>query len=202
MFTNNLMKHNTYGTSARAPASASPPCRYFPGAVGRRNVLAGAIPLPARQFLSERDHVLCAVRRLLGQQLALVSGSPYIGRQPTARASASTPRRSRWPGSRPRQRDHNAAPTASPGGPYTGRPGTPISFNGSGSRDSDGSIASYRWDWGDGTTPVFGATPSHTYARAGASTVRLTVTDNAGATGTATTTATIQAPHEQCGTSC
>ncbi|WP_206050830.1 PKD domain-containing protein [Nocardioides speluncae] len=58
-------------------------------------------------------------------------------------------------------------------------------FDGSGSTDPDGSIASYAWDFGDGQTGA-GVTPSHTYAAAGKYRVQLTVTDNDGRTGTAT----------------
>jgi PKD repeat protein len=68
------------------------------------------------------------------------------------------------------------------------------SFNGTGSADPDGTIASYAWSWGDGTADGTGATPNHTYAAAGSYPVRLTVTDNAGATGTTTTTVTVTAP--------
>ncbi|MBC7711739.1 MAG: PKD domain-containing protein [Rhizobacter sp.] len=53
-----------------------------------------------------------------------------------------------------------------------------------GSVDSDGSIASYKYDWGDTTTTV--ATnlnkTSHTYTTSGEKTIRLIVTDNLGAT--------------------
>jgi PKD repeat protein len=47
-----------------------------------------------------------------------------------------------------------------------------VAFDASGSSDSDGSIASYAWDFGDGTRGS-GATASHTYAQAGQYTVRL-----------------------------
>ena len=70
-------------------------------------------------------------------------------------------------------------------------------FDGSGSTDSDGTIASYRWDFGDGTTPGTGAKPSHTFAAGGTYNVTLTVTDNQGATGSSTVTVTVAAPANQ-----
>jgi PKD domain len=66
-----------------------------------------------------------------------------------------------------------------------------LTFDGSNSSDSDGSIVSYDWDFGDGATGT-GVSPSHTYATGGTYIVWLTVTDDGGATGTDTTTATIQ----------
>jgi PKD repeat protein len=56
-------------------------------------------------------------------------------------------------------------------------------FNASGSTDPDGTITGYEWDFGDGSTGT-GQTASHTYAEAGTYTVKLTVTDNRGDTGT------------------
>jgi Tol biopolymer transport system component len=54
------------------------------------------------------------------------------------------------------------------------------SFDGSASTDPDGSIATYAWDFGDGSSGS-GAIAQHTYAVSGTYTVRLTVADNGGA---------------------
>ena len=59
---------------------------------------------------------------------------------------------------------------------------TDCAFDASASTDSDGTVASYSWDFGDGTAPGSGATASHSYAVAGDYTVTLTVTDDDGAT--------------------
>ncbi len=50
------------------------------------------------------------------------------------------------------------------------------------SSDPDGTIATYRWTFGDGGTGA-AQNPSHTYTAAGTYTVHLTVTDNQGDTG-------------------
>jgi PKD repeat protein len=72
----------------------------------------------------------------------------------------------------------NAAPTAA----FTiSCAGLSCAFDGTGSTDTDGTIVTYGWDFGDGTSGS-GSYPSHTYARPGSYTVSLTVTDNAGAT--------------------
>ncbi len=67
------------------------------------------------------------------------------------------------------------------------------SFDGSSSTDTDGSIVSYAWDFGDGTTGS-GVTASRTYAAAGTYTVTLTVTDDDGATGSKSQSVTVTAP--------
>lgn len=57
----------------------------------------------------------------------------------------------------------------------------PVNFSSAGSSDPDGSIASYRWTFGDGGTSA-SANPSYTYNAAGNYTATLTVTDNGGLT--------------------
>jgi PKD repeat protein len=84
----------------------------------------------------------------------------------------------------------NAAPVAS----FTfGCTDLDCSFDGSGSSDSDGSIVSYDWTFGDGATGS-GVTTSHTYAAGGTYNVTLTVTDDGGATGSDAQDVTVTEP--------
>lgn len=84
----------------------------------------------------------------------------------------------------------NLPPVADANGPYSGTVGVALSFDGTGSSDPDGTIVAYEWDFGDGGTGS-GPTPSHTYAADRIYHVTLQVTDDAGATDSAMTTATI-----------
>ena len=87
-----------------------------------------------------------------------------------------------------------AAPNAAPVAAFTSATsGLTVTVDGSGSTDSDGSIAGYSWDFGDGGTAT-GATASRTYTAGGTYTVRLTVTDDKGATGTTTKAVTVTSP--------
>jgi PKD repeat protein len=54
-----------------------------------------------------------------------------------------------------------------------------VAFDAESSNDVDGTITSYAWNFGDGTS-ASGLTPVDTYSKAGTYTVRLTVTDNGG----------------------
>jgi YD repeat-containing protein len=91
----------------------------------------------------------------------------------------------------------NRAPVAS----FTATPnpvptGSAVSFDASTSADPDGTVSKYEWDLdGNGTYETStGATPttSKTYATAATPTIRLRVTDNAGATGLASQVLTVQ----------
>lgn len=59
------------------------------------------------------------------------------------------------------------------------------------STDVDGSIASYAWNWGDGSPAGSGATATHLYGASGSYTVELTVTDDRGGTSAVTHVVTV-----------
>ena len=82
----------------------------------------------------------------------------------------------------------NQSPTASfTANPTSGIAPLEVSFNASNSSDSDGTIISYSWDFKDGNTGN-GETINHTFSSTGSYNVKLTVTDNEGAIGSATKT--------------
>jgi PKD repeat protein len=74
----------------------------------------------------------------------------------------------------------NRPPNANAGPDETSPPNASLTLNGSGSSDPDGSIVTYAWNFGDGTTGT-GAMPGHSYTAPGTYTAWLTVTDNNGA---------------------
>jgi len=69
--------------------------------------------------------------------------------------------------------------------PRVGTAPLTVNFNASGSSDADGEIVGYDWDFGDGSVGT-DALASHTYQSKGTYTARLTVRDDAGASGHAT----------------
>jgi PKD repeat protein len=88
----------------------------------------------------------------------------------------------------------NQAPTAVMSAtPGTGDVPLTVAFDGSGSSDPDGAITSWSWSFGDGTAGT-GATTSHVYSTAGTFTAGLTVTDDGGASSTATMPIVVSGP--------
>lgn len=80
-----------------------------------------------------------------------------------------------------------------------GLPGMTVNFDASGSVDTNGSIAGYAWEFSDppsvsGFGTAGGVATNHTFATAGSYNVRLTVTDNEGATRCANTMIYVIAP--------
>ncbi|MBN1858733.1 PKD domain-containing protein, partial [Candidatus Bipolaricaulota bacterium] len=84
----------------------------------------------------------------------------------------------------------NAAFTYSPTSPSVNQV---VSFNGGSSSDPDGTILSYSWSFGDGSTGT-GMQPTHVYAGGGNFTVQLTVTDNQGASNSTTRSVSVSIP--------
>lgn len=73
------------------------------------------------------------------------------------------------------------APRAAFRAPPRIRPSVPAVFNGSSSRDPDGSVADFGWAFGDGKRLADGGrSPRHAFARPGKFTVTLTATDDEG----------------------
>lgn len=83
-----------------------------------------------------------------------------------------------------------APPVAVINGPTNGLAGVELPFDAYNSADDYG-IATYRWDFGDGTSAGAGPAVTHRYATAGTYTNRLTVTDYADQSSTATHVVTI-----------
>jgi len=73
----------------------------------------------------------------------------------------------------------------------SGRMPLSISASGGNSRDPDGTISSYTWEWRDGTKNGTGKTASHLFMKKGTFEVRLTVVDNRGASSSATKVVTV-----------
>ena len=100
------------------------------------------------------------------------------------------------PGTPVPQDEINHPPTAdgTAGEPYKALIGEELQFNGSRSYDADGTIVSWHWSFGDGTT-ANGTTITHVYTKEGSYSVSLTVTDNDGAADTFQTVAHIKMPN-------
>ena len=72
--------------------------------------------------------------------------------------------------------------------------GLDVVFDGSGSSDAEGPVASFAWDYGDGTPAGAGMTVQHSYGQAGTYTVSLTVTDSAGGRSVSVQSVAVTAP--------
>ena len=89
----------------------------------------------------------------------------------------------------------NVSPTAAfTATPDTGVPPLTVVFNATTSQDPDGTIATYDWDFGDGSAHQQGVAMTHTYTSAGSYAAILTVTDDGGAQDVETHTITVNSP--------
>ena len=89
------------------------------------------------------------------------------------------------------QPDSNWEPVVDAGGPYEGFAGEPVQFDGSDTYDPNYDDLTFSWDFGDGSKGS-GKTPKHTYDEPGTYTIKLTVTDEDGASDEDTTTVVIE----------
>ena len=113
---------------------------------------------------------------------AVTEATPAEGRSWAARAVFAGPG------------DPPPPPNAPPTAQFTSAcSGLSCTFDGSGSTDADGRVASFAWDFGDGATAT-GAAPTHTYPRAGDYEVKLTTTDDDGASAQLTRTVSVADP--------
>ena len=142
----------------------------FPGTSGAAPHAAGAAALLLSQQPSLTEPALRGL--LLSNTVAMGSANQYgNGRLSLAPPAAS-----------------NQPPTASfVFSPSPAGIGSIVTFNASASSDPDGTIVSYQWDLnGDGFTDASGITTSYVYSTPATYQVRLTVTDDDGATASQT----------------
>ena len=181
VYTNNLTPHNDYGIMGTGfGVGNSTLSYYFPLSAFSKNVLVAGPPsaYPAGNFFPAGMSQIGFVD-YAGGNYRLASSSPYKnagtdGRDIGADIDAIQVALGEQPPS-------NQAPTvATSATPTSGTAPLAVSFN-SNANDSDGFIATYYWDFGDGGSSTQSA-PSHVYQSAGTFTARLTVTDNGGAT--------------------
>ena len=100
---------------------------------------------------------------------------------------------------RPRPRQTIAVVTGDPepniiASPNTGAHTLTVNFSPAASKFYNGetlSSSTFTWDFGDGSATVSTQSPSHSYTVAGTFTVRLTIKDSQGRSGTTTTTITV-----------
>ena len=81
----------------------------------------------------------------------------------------------------------NKPPIADAGGPYFTDVDQQVQFDSSGSYDPDGTIAFYRWNFGDGSSDILEENPIHIYKSAMEYQVTLTIIDNNGSSASSTT---------------
>jgi PKD repeat protein len=193
VYTNNLFDYNSYAVKGSGLADGNQTLTsQFPGVVFTKNALAGNSAAstnfssyPGNYFPASWSSVgFVSFNNGLHGDYHLTASSPYRnqgsdGKDLGADIDALNASINAPPANQP--------PTASlAASPMTGLAPLPVNFSVSAS-DPDGFIASYSWNFGDGQTSSE-ASPSHVYQSAGTFSARVTVTDNHGATASATVT--------------
>lgn len=166
-YTGNLSRHGTYGIMGSGTSKGLPTIDvYFPESTITCNVLAGgkASLYPAtNSFPTEAEFVGSFADYSAGDYVlnpTSVVGAWRCGGNPVGAnyatylaaqggAVTTTPDPEPAPEPDPTPAPGNTAPVARAGGPYGGVPAQAVGVNAAGSLDLDGTIASYRWSWGD-----------------------------------------------------
>jgi beta-glucanase (GH16 family)/PKD repeat protein len=136
---------------------------------------------------------------IVGEVVLLVNDGGslgFLGRSDTFTGTLSVARLARRgdiPGEEDDGGNGGGGENTPPSATFSFEPGSPLvdeSITFTDNSTDDGMIASREWDFGDGTT-ASGAEVSHAYSEAGDYTVSLTVTDDEGASATASQTVTV-----------
>jgi hypothetical protein len=168
VYTNNISRHNAYGIKAGGLASGLPTLsKFFPGAVVKGNVMAGgpAASYPAGNYFPAASEFLTQFVSASTGDFRLASASLYnnkatdgkdigadIGTLTLAQAAgtslgssaAAEPTEETAAPTAPAP-SSNQAPVARAGGPYSGRAGSQLTVNGSGSTDTEAPLVRYDW---------------------------------------------------------
>ena len=169
-YTQNVSRHGKYGImGASSSVGLATIAKYFPTSTITCNVFAGGsaslYPTPnsfptEAQFTASfvdyaganyqlrPDGVIGALR--CNSAVPGVNYATYIAAQRAATTGGTAAAEEDPPSPVPDPSPTtNVAPTAVAAGPYAATPATDLVVDGSGSRDADGTIAEYRWTWGD-----------------------------------------------------
>jgi hypothetical protein len=174
-FTNNMVRHNTYGIKGQSTAAGHATLtRYFPDAVVRGNVLAGgaATAYPTGNYFPASADFLSQFVSPSTSQWQLASTSTFnnratdgtdIGANFTTLLAAQGDAYSGSGGSGGSGDggdggdgggsggggSANQPPVANPGGPYTATAGTSLTVNGGASSDAEAPLVRYDWHLGE-----------------------------------------------------
>ena len=154
VFTSNLAQHHEYGImgESSSPGNATIQ-KYFPSSNVTCNAIAGALAssYPATNVyptvaqwtgsfvdFAGGDYHLASTTYVATPGCAAVPGVDFTALDSSLGVTSPTP-----------PPTSNQPPVANPGGPYSAAPGAAVAVNGGASSDPDGSIAAWRWGWGD-----------------------------------------------------
>jgi PKD repeat protein len=196
-YTNNLTPHNAYGVIGADQGIGNPTLSvFFPSCAFSKNVLVGGSSwdYPSGNFFPATLGNVGFVD-LAGGNCRLAASSPYksagtdgkdLGADMDAlEAAMSGSGGSAPPPNQPPQVSVSASATSGI---------APLADNfTSNASDQDGQVVAFNWNFGDGTTSSLPSV-SHTYQAAGTYTASLTVTDNQGATATASVVINVASP--------